>query len=282
MSTELASILIECSVVKPLVDFLVSIKDFKVEDFVWAAQTDKSKIDDEIIVASGISGLTFDDKIGIRKAWWMAELAMNNKAALASSLRAADANAPISADDSKNLHEAWLRRRNFTMMSRRLLSDTQQRQLLREDKNKPKTFLVILPQTLRVRGVVAQAPLDTTLTFVPGQSATAAEVFTEAVGDSIELWRRIRALCGTLAFISVQNPLWLDFETADEFADKCLDWMNTKYDGRRPPLSFFIQAYVSPFTMFFEMIHASDVTMLSLMKTSLPTSVFGLRSLGHM
>ena len=103
-SHEFSSILKECNVKQAFIDFLLRSSVFVVEDFVWAAKGDKTLIDTEIIDASGVADLGFQDKIAIRKAWWIADIAMKKKEAVASA-PAAEANAPISTDDSKNLHE---------------------------------------------------------------------------------------------------------------------------------------------------------------------------------
>eukprot|EP00930_Biecheleria_cincta_P012361 TRINITY_DN116058_c0_g1_i1.p1 TRINITY_DN116058_c0_g1~~TRINITY_DN116058_c0_g1_i1.p1 ORF type:complete len:143 (+),score=29.45 TRINITY_DN116058_c0_g1_i1:48-476(+) len=125
----------------------------------------QNKIDEEIIDASGVANLVCEDKPAIRKALGMSDLAMKGKEAAASS-PAVDANAPISTDDAKNLHEASNRRHNFTLMSRHILNDQQQGQLLCDYKSNPKTFMVIRSELLCVRGHVAKSPVGTSLTFV--------------------------------------------------------------------------------------------------------------------
>ena len=119
-----------------------------------------------------------------------------------------DVNEPIRADEAKTLHDEFYRRHSFRIGSHRLISDLLQGRLRNEFNSQPKSFHVILPDNLLLRSSVSKN-VGTTLTFVPGQAPAATEVFSECVGDSIELWRRIRALCSTLAFLAIQTPEWL-------------------------------------------------------------------------
>ena len=160
-----------------------------------------------------------------------------------------DAAAPISVDDSRTLNDEFKRRHAYTLGSFRLLSDILQGRLLREYGSDPKSFQVIVPDKLLMRNSIS-VPTGTQLTFMDGQLPKKEEIVNEDVENVIELWERIRALCNTLAFISVQRPNWFSFEQADEFADKLLCWMNKRYDSKRSPLQFFVQAYVSTFQLF--------------------------------
>jgi len=80
------------------------------------------------------------------------------------------------------------------------------------------------------------------------------------------LWTRIRALCNTLSFISIQDPDWFPFGESDAFADKLLVWMNKKYNGKRPALQYFIQAYISTFSHFCEEMRDNNTSMSVLVK----------------
>ena len=248
MSPELSSIVRECAVPQAFIDWMVVTKIFQVEDFVWAASNDPKNVNEDVIVASGVQNLTTTTKITIRKAWWLAQLQMTKKGENMKSTAPVDQNAIIKDEDSKTLHDAFFRQHSFRLGPRRMLNDILQGRLLREYQNDPKTFNVILPEQLILRSAVGPKNVGTNLFFAPGLPATGTDVLVDNVNDSIELWKRIRGLVMTLSFISIQKPDWLGYMVGDEFCDKILDWMNTKYDGRRPPLSFYLQAYVSTFS----------------------------------
>jgi hypothetical protein len=78
-----------------------------------------------------------------------------------------------------------------------------------------------------------------------------SDIYEDKVADMVDLWTRIRALCNTFSFISVQCPEWFPYGEAEAFSDKLLVWMNQKYDGKRASLHYLIQAYVSTFSFFF-------------------------------
>ena len=231
-------------------------------DFVLAAKSDKHQVDKEIIDPSGLQ-LSMTEKIAIRKAWWRSENLFLKKSSEAA--QPAHMEKGISDEDARSLHDAFFRRHSFKLSSRRLLSDIQQGKLLVQFGTLPKTFVVILPESLHIRSAVGKQAMGTTLNVVPGQDIKAEEVYAELVCDSIELWRRIRALVNTLSFVSIQHPDWLPYQIGDDFCDKLLEWMQIKYNSRRPPLSYFIQAYVSTFSYFFEQSHMYDSKIADLM-----------------
>lgn len=264
----LVSTLADCGVkIEGFSEFLVKNSVVTVSDFVLAARSNKQYIDTDIIDACGIAQLSLAQKIAIRKAWEASEVIVLKRKTAATAAASSAQLMAISVDDAKCLHDAFKNRHRFGMPGRRLLSEALQGKLLAQYNTRPKTFAVILPELLRIRSGVENTPAGHSLHFMPGQQATSSsDALPEEVTDAVILWKRLRALVCTLSFISIQSPNWLEYDVADEFADKCLEWMNTKYNKVRLPLSFFVQAYVSTFTFFFDQVHQTDATLSSLIK----------------
>jgi hypothetical protein len=90
------------------------------------------------------------------------------------------------------------------------------------------------------------------------------EQFIDPIGDTTELWLRIRALLSTLAYVSIPRPGWFGYGEADDLSDQIFAWINTKYEGRRLGLQFYMAAYVATFQQWFEEIrlHNTDLSVL--------------------
>ena len=123
----------------------------------------------------------------------------------------------------------------------------------------------MLPEKLLLHNAIGTT-VGTTFTFVDGQQPSSTDIVVDGIGDTIDLWTRLRALLNTLAYISIQKPSWFSYGDAEELSDQFLVWMNVKYDKRRLPLQFFCDAYVATFQMFFEEIRLRGSTLSFLAK----------------
>ena len=121
----------------------------------------------------------------------------------------------------------------------------------------PKTFKLDLPDKLLLHNAVGTS-IGNTLTFTDGQLPKTSELIIDPVGDTDELWLRLRALLSTLSYVSITLPGWFGFGDAEELSDQFFMWMHTKYDGRRLSLQFFMAAYVATFQHFYEEIRLHD------------------------
>ena len=264
MQADLAALLLKANVCASFIKFLTDNEISTIGDLVWAAGNKADRVDEELISASGIIGLTLREKISIRKAWYDASLSMS-EAQERKAAPAAGADQPISIDDTRTLQDEFARRHAFKLGSKRLLSELLQGQILREFNRAPKSFKLVLPDKLLLLNVVGTA-VGTTVTYVNGQQPSTTEIILDGVGDTIGLWIRLRALMNTLAYASIQRPQWFSYGDAEEFSDQLLTWMNTKYDGKRMTLQYYQQAYIATFQMFFEDIRLNDVSLSSLVK----------------
>ena len=122
----------------------------------------------------------------------------------------------------------------------------------------------MLPEALRGAGSLAPA-VGASFNLVGGQVTQGELVAPEDVGGSIDLYLRLRALCNTLSLVSVTSPTWLPYFVGESFCDQVLEWLNTKYDGKRLPFSFYLQAYVSTFGFFTDAVRTNDTPLADLM-----------------
>ena len=129
----------------------------------------------------------------------------------------------------------------------------------------PKTFKLELPDKLLLLNILG-ASLGNSVTFLHGHMPKASEIIVDPVSDVNDLWFRLRALLSTLSYVSVPRPTWFSIGDAEEISDQFFVWMNTKYEGRRLPLQFFLAAYVATFQYFYEEIRLHDTHLSTLVK----------------
>ena len=237
---------------------------FTVDDFVWAARNESSRVDDEIIVVSLVV-TTFADKIAIRKAWSAAQVKLQERKDQKTAAATDTDNKPISEGDTTVLQDEFYRRHALKLSSKRLLDSTLQENLRKAFNMAPKTFKLILPDKLILLNAVGTS-LGPVFTFANGQLPKSTEQFIDPIGDTTELWLRIRALLSTLAYVSIPRPGWFGYGEADDLSDQIFQWINTKYEGKRLSLQFFMAAYVATFQQWFEEIRLNNTDLVVLVK----------------
>ena len=177
-----------------------------IEDFVWAARNKDERVDDEIIAASQVP-TEFKDKIGIRKAWSAAAMKLQERKDKKVASAAETDEKPISEGDTQVLQDEFYRRHALKLGSKRLLDSTLQENLRKSFNMSPKTFKLILPDKLILYNAVGTS-LGNVFTFANGQLPKSSELFIDPIGDTTELWLRIRALLSTLSYVSIPRPNW--------------------------------------------------------------------------
>jgi hypothetical protein len=265
LNAEMANLLREHSICEDFRNFLCKFNICTYEAFVWGARNKSEHVDSDLIDAAGIKDITITDRISIRLAWWTAHTEVEKRTAAKKAPPVVESNQPINRDDAKTLHDLFMNRHGFRLGSVRLLSDQLQGRLLREYGANPRGFQAILPDKLIFRDSIV-TPIGTNLQFFNGEMPSRSDIFEDNVQDMVDLWTRIRALCNTFSFISIQRPEWFPFVEAEAFSDKLLVWMNQKYDGKRASLAYLVQAYVSTFSYFCNEMRDHDLTLSSLVK----------------
>ena len=118
------------------------------------------------------------------------------------------------------------------MASRRLLSDELVNKIYRGYHSSPKRLVFYLPEQLRLSTSTA-TPIGSAFTVIAGTVSSSDILPPEDFGDSVQLFKVLRAYYNTLSFVSIADPTWFPFHVGEDLADQSLEWMNTKYDTRR-------------------------------------------------
>jgi hypothetical protein len=126
---------------------------------------------------------------------------------------------PISEGDTQVLQDEFYRRHALNLGAKRLLDSTLQENLRKSFNMSPKTFKLILPDKLILYNAVGTS-LGNVFTFANGQLPKSSELSIDPIGDTTELWLRIRALLSTLSYVSIPRPNWFGYGEADELSDQ--------------------------------------------------------------
>jgi hypothetical protein len=107
------------------------------------------------------------------------------------------------------------------------------------------------------------------LLIKPGQAAQGVETVVDSVTGSFEVFIRGRALVTTIAYCSVCKPSWFSYDDAEFFSEKllrfvCQDWVG----GRRPPLTFYIRAWVITMQRFAEAVNVPGAKLGEVMRAT--------------
>jgi len=264
LSAEMAILMRDYEVPEDFKNWLCRYNICSYESFVWGARNNSDKVDVELIDAAGIKDLNITGRIAIRSAWHQASIEVTKRTEAKKAPPQLENNQPICREDAKTLHDTFGNRHNFRLGSVRLLSDQLQGRLLREYGSSPKTFQAILPEKLVFRDALT-SPVGTQLNYINGEMPWKTELFDDPISDIVDLWTRIRALCNTFSFISIQNPEWFPYGEAEAFADKLLVWINQKYTGRRGSLPYYVQAYISTFSYFCNELRDNPLISMSVL-----------------
>ena len=262
MDTELKTLVDKMNIPATFQEWMVTNALVTIDDFVSASRNSADRIDDELITYSGVA-CEFKDKVAIRKCWSAAQMMMQERREKKSAV--VDDGKPISNEDTQVLQTEFFRRHALKLGSKRLLDSTLQENLRKSFITFPKTFKLVLPDKLLLYNQVGTS-MGNVFTIANGQMPKQTETFIDLVGDVTELWIRIRALLSTLSYVSISRPGWFGYGEADELSDQIFTWINTRYDGRRLGLQFFMAAYVATFQLWFEEIRLHDIDLTVLVK----------------
>ena len=261
-SQQLLTVLDSNDVPLPFKDWLQRNSVLTVSKYVLAARGSLEHVEEELIRGCGLN-LSIGEKIAVRQSWVVAEQINRKEATAAAAADAAPDSAPLSVIDSNNLQLACENEYHFRIPAKRLLDDALLGRILRELRANPKRLRFIPAEQLRL-STSSALPVGSTLTMLNGALATNDIMGPEDPRDGIELFRRIRALMNSLTLVTIDTPDWLPYMVGDQFADKCLDWMNATYNGQRHPLGFFKQAYACTFQYFITEIRDHDIPLARL------------------
>ena len=215
-------------------------------------------VDRDLIETCSIN-LSISDKIAIRYAFRCCRIAAED----AERARIAAAASPGTADiPTETLKDVFERRHAYMLLTKRLLNGSLVKELYHGWHKHPKQLKFYLPRQLLITNTAE--PVGTGFSVIGNQMIASSILPTDDPFDNIQLFKVIRAYLNSLSFVTITDPAWFPLHVGEELADQLLDWMNTKYDGRRLPLQYFIQAYTTMFDHFIEMIKTHDTSLAEL------------------
>lgn len=215
-------------------------------------------VDRDLIETCSIN-LSISDKIAIRYAHRCCRIAAED----AERTRIAAAASPGTAEiPTETLKDVFERRHAYMLLTKRLLNDSLVKELYHGWHKHPKQLKFYLPRQLLITNTAE--PVGTGFSLIGNQMIASSILPTDDPFDNIQLFKVIRAYLNSLSFVTITDPAWFPLHVGEELADQLLDWMNTKYDGRRLPLQYFIQAYTTMFDHFIEMIKTHDTSLAEL------------------
>ena len=140
-------------------------------------------------------------------AWGVCEVAAKEELDARTAARNAPDGAAIPEEDRKTLHSLWIQRHGFAMPSRRLLSDELVNKIYRGYHSSPKRLVFYLPEQLRL-STSTTTPIGSAFTVIAGTVSSSDILPPEDFGDSVQLFKVLRAYYNTLSFVSIADPTW--------------------------------------------------------------------------
>jgi len=90
----------------------------------------------------------------------------------------------------------------------------------------------------------------------------------DSVTGSFEVYTRGRALFSTVAYMSIHKHEWFSFDDAEFVSDKLLTFVNQEYQGKRPPLSFYVHAWASTMQRFSEAVRVNKANLGTIVRAT--------------
>jgi hypothetical protein len=81
------------------------------------------------------------------------------------------------------------------------------------------------------------------MSVVAGKAPVAENVIVDPVDVAFELFKRIRAFFMSLAFVSILTPDWFPLQSAILASEQIFEYVTATYNGRTPPIGFFVEAW---------------------------------------
>ena len=73
----------------------------------------------------------------------------------------------------------------------------------------------------------------------------------------VAMYLRIRAFWSSMAYVNVDQPSYMDLQTAETMSDKALTWLHARH-SQRPGVEFFVQAWDSTARVLQTAIRSGD------------------------
>ena len=231
------------------------------EDKVQTKILDRCK--DKVPEVSGVG-----DGVRITKAWRACRHALDKSDLAKMKPDVTDMETPLTDVQKRDLRDFWLKQHNFLICDGRMLIPTLVGRLYREINASPPQLPIFFLEQLRVASDLERKS-QISLVIKPGQAAQGVETVVDSVTGSFEVFIRGRALVTTIAYCSIGKPSWFSYDDAEFFSEKLLRFVSQDWvGGRRPPLTFYIRAWVVTMQRFAEAVNVPNAKLGEVMRAT--------------
>ena len=127
---------------------------------------------------------------------------------------------------------------------------------------------MLFPEHVKLVGGVTRAE-GISLRFEPSRPAVATSDSPDNVMSHYDLYNRLRAVLHSIHLITINDDTFLPLQTTEEFLDEILTILHTRVDGNRPPIAFFVQAWVHTFTTLTKAVRQDKTTVAAILSNPL-------------
>ncbi len=198
------------------------------------------------------------DKVAIKKLWRACKETATAQQKAASSVDIVDS--PIPKETSEDIKQVWSSTHNFVLPEDWLLVETLQGKLWRGATASPPRVDAILAESLRPLSCASRA-MGAQLAVVPGKAVETQAVVIDNVTRPFELYVRCRAWFCTMAYVSIRNRSWFDYQAALFGSDKVLSFVTQTFQGQHAPTSFYAAAWAATVHYFAEMVRLNGASL---------------------
>ena len=243
ISTELAAIFNDNGVPQRFIDFLQANNVKTIQNFASAAAT-VEKVETKVIVASGITDLTFGEEVAITASWNACRAQMNGAASSVSAPSAKPASKMPEGVEIL-LRAKWRALHGFPLMGSWMVNEDTLTKIYLGLNAKEKSLHVPDIASMARRSDLNQKPNKGTL--ITESSVEHVEFSLDPCTSHPEFHLRMRAFLMSIVYLSIQSPEWFTLETALVTVDFLFEQVNMRPDGKRPTLACVSACYLAMF-----------------------------------
>ena len=239
----------------PVMVFLEGQGICSIEDMALAASSedDVTVAIIDMAVAAKVKFEKLSDKVATKKLWLACRKHMETKKDSAKK-NETEADEPMPDENAEDIADTWGRIHGVVLPDDWLLAPTLQGKMWRaRELDKPRVD-VLLAEHLRRMSNTEKSAMGTVMTSVPGKPVETQVVYADSVTRPIELYLRCRAWFVTMAYISIKDQTFMDFQTALFASDKVLGHVTQSIKGHYAPMTFYVAAWAGTLHHFSEAV----------------------------
>ena len=246
-------------------EWLIEQELIDIESFGRAAPTE-DLLATEVTAAAKSDGVDFKiigDKACVAKLWAACRDALASASLapygnlLAPRGAAPDPALGMSEGTENTMKGLWLTRHAWLMPDSLLLVRPLQAKLHRELNAVPPVLGVYAMEQLRTMACL-ETKTATLLQVEPGEAVKGVEIAADTVAGHWQIYMPVRACFYTCAYVSIADPTMFDLQTACYASEKVLQLLQYTYQGRTPPVPFFVLAWTKTCHLFSEALRVRD------------------------